>query len=269
VIDLPGRGIGAASETLVLLGQRCGYTVGPIGPGTFRLERATRPGWATALAIVLMPLFGLGLLFLRIRDRESIVVTIHEERSGTTARVVGFIDPEIFAALSAPQPATSGDGTSAGSVPEGEPTLSHPLPQATMASKPGLSTVVVDDVAATVTRRVIAQSSVAELEPSWSIVIPGGGHRPLRRPTIVGRDPVCEEGEDPLAIDDRSLSNSHVRLIPSSRGVLLTDLFSTNGTSLRTTGSTRNCEPGTLVVAPHEGIVIAGEVEMQVERRGI
>lgn len=107
VIDLPGRGIGLASSTIVEVGQRRGYTVGATGPGTFRLERATRPVWATALAIVLMPVLGLGLIFLRVRTRESGVITVFEDRAGTRARIIGVIDDELVDHLgAAPQSGT-------------------------------------------------------------------------------------------------------------------------------------------------------------------
>ncbi len=57
----------------------------------------------------------------------------------------------------------------------------------------------------------------------------------VERPITIGRDPACD-----IVIPDRQVSRRHARLTPTSRGLLLEDLRSKNGTHLN----------GTRVAAP-------------------
>jgi pSer/pThr/pTyr-binding forkhead associated (FHA) protein len=54
---------------------------------------------------------------------------------------------------------------------------------------------------------------------------PLDGHRwTLSNPTVIGRDANCD-----IVIDDRQVSRFHVRLTPTSEGIMLEDLGSKNG----------------------------------------
>lgn len=66
----------------------------------------------------------------------------------------------------------------------------------------------------------------------------------LMRPTIVGRDPACE-----IVIADRQVSRQHARLSPSSRGIVIEDLGSKNGTHY-------NGQPLTTPIILQDGDVI-------------
>jgi len=55
---------------------------------------------------------------------------------------------------------------------------------------------------------------------------PLDGHRwSLSSPTVIGRDVNCD-----IVIDDRQVSRFHVRITPTSEGILMEDLGSKNGT---------------------------------------
>lgn len=284
VHELVDRGVGSASDELVRLGERRGYTVGAVGPGTFRFERATRPVWATALAIVTMPLLGLGLLVLRVRNHESAVVTVFEDRSGVKVRIVGEIDDDIVTCLSSPpqSPDTAGasespspprverlqppdrSASSPGRLITAPPSVTEASPSARV--DPSVTLDGVDEVAATVARpRRRPEPQGGNRSTGWRIVLPDGSSHSVSTAVVVGRDPAVGGGEVKLAIDHMSLSKTHLRLDPSADGVRVTDLHSTNGSTTPVAGVDVDLEPGVAVLVPQGGVVIAGQVRMVIE----
>lgn len=290
---LEGRGTGAASETVVEIGERRGYTVGATGPGTFRLVRSTRPQWAVVLAVILAPFLGLGLLFLRVRHTESGVITIFEDREGTKARIVGEIDTEIVdhlngppqqSAAAAPQPGSAGldsPPSATSSVPLPAPPSpatpnSVPAPldsqPSTIANVPSMfapsgsrdvspSTVEESDIDRTIARprRATSASSGAV-----GIGLPDGRVLQLGSSVVLGRSPTPNDGAVVVALQEPSMSKTHVSITGGEGCAVVTDLHSTNGTSITVDGVTTQCVPGSAVVVPAGGRVSAGEVVMEI-----
>ena len=62
---------------------------------TFTYTRKYRPGWATALAIVGILVFLLGLLFLLVKDTETVQVSLTAEGSSTRVTVTGARHPYV------------------------------------------------------------------------------------------------------------------------------------------------------------------------------
>ncbi|WP_395153435.1 FHA domain-containing protein [Ilumatobacter sp.] len=307
IVEIIGRGIGAASEVIATVGQRRGYTVGAVGPGSFRLERSTRPVWATGLAIITMPIFGLGLVFLRMRTRESAMVTVFEDRTGVKARVVGVVDAALLEQLTsvvqpgprpapatahsastsaspgsgaqrtAPSPITAMPGSadlSSGVIPARQtpsaPPLPSPPPQFATSQAAGGT-----DVDRTMARP--AQSASASSMPPPMVVaqaqaqalrlrlrLPDGSERIVTGPMVIGRQPAPNGGELVVVISDPSLSKSHVRVEPAGAGLLVTDLQSTNGSSIRSSRGVHQCAPGISHPIGINEVLVAGEVEISV-----
>lgn len=310
ILEITGRGIGAASEMISTVGQRRGYTVGAVGPGSFRLERSSRPVWATGLAIVTMPLLGLGLVFLRIRTRESAVVTVFEDRTGVKARVVGVVDVEVLEQLtSAQQPvqrigvptATSATesvpvdpdtprgsrqgllGVAGGQQQVGPSGISEMPgsvnasaavipPRSAPSSPPQIASTEIEppepvdaadvDLGRTVARAGRSVSPVPTPVPT--LLFPDGSERLVSGPIVIGRQPSPTTGDSVVAISDPSLSKSHVRIEPADGRLLVTDLQSTNGSSIRSSRGVQQCVPGTPQPIGVNEVLIAGEVEITV-----
>jgi hypothetical protein len=301
IVEIIGRGIGAASETIATVGQRRGYTVGAVGPGSFRLERSTRPVWATGLAIITMPIFGLGLVFLRMRTRESAMVTVFEDRTGVKARVVGVVDAALLEQLTSvvqpgprPAPATAHSASTSASPGSGEQRTA-PSPITAMPGSANLSSGVIPasqapsgpptslpsqfatsqaagvaDVDRTMARP--AQSASASSMPPPMVAqaqalrlrLPDGSGRIVTGPMVIGREPAPNGGELVVVISDPSLSKSHVRVEPAGAGLLVTDLQSTNGSSIRSSRGVHQCEPGISHPIGINEVLVAGEVEISV-----
>jgi hypothetical protein len=303
IVEIIGRGIGAASETIATVGQRRGYTVGAVGPGSFRLERSTRPVWATGLAIITMPIFGLGLVFLRTRTRESAMVTVFEDRTGVKARVVGVVDAALLEQLTSvvhpgprPVPATAHSASTSASPGSGEQRTA-PSPITAMPGSANLSSGLISarqapsapptslpsqfaasqaagvvDVDRTMARPVQTASASSMPPPTLAqaqaqalrLRLPDGSGRIVTGPMVIGREPAPNGGELVVVISDPSLSKSHVRIEPAGAGLLVTDLQSTNGSSIRSSRGVHQCEPGISHPIGINEVLVAGEVEISV-----
>lgn len=71
------------------------------------------------------------------------------------------------------------------------------------------------------------------------VALPSGERVALNeQPLLVGRKPRPEHGEIPIALEDetRSISRSHLMIIPRDQGPVVTDLGSANGTRVRRDG---------------------------------
>ena len=62
---------------------------------TFTYTRKYRPGWATALAIIGLVVFLLGLLFLLVKDTETVQVSLTAEGRNTRVTVTGARHPYV------------------------------------------------------------------------------------------------------------------------------------------------------------------------------
>ena len=84
--------------------------------------------------------------------------------------------------------------------------------------------------------------------PLAALLLDTGQSIPINRIIVLGRAPSQLSAADtPIAIDDqtRSLSRTHVRIMPSATGITIEDLNSANGTRARTPGGrTHTLVPG-------------------------
>jgi len=236
LLTLSSLGLGQAAEEVVKAGELHGYTVAATGPGTFRLVRTRRPKWASITAVALMPFLGLGLLFLLVKQEQSGVITIFEERDGTKARLVGAIDHQIAEQLSRmPQVGSRVPVSSARVSPDLDATSSTAI-----TDIPGSSSI--DDL-----NRTVVRSPREEVARKYALVLPDGRRLDVAVGLVMGRDPSASgkwANCRPISIDDPSLSKTHLAVVPSSSGLDVIDLHSTNGTRINSSDSDWDCEPG-------------------------
>jgi len=236
LLTLPSLGLGQAAEEVVKAGEAHGYTVAATGPGTFRLVRNRRPKWASITAVVLMPFLGLGLLFLLVKQEQSGVITIFEERDGTKARLVGAIDHQIAEHLSRMPKVGSRVPVSS----TRESTDFDATSNAAVTDVLGSSSI--DDLNQTVVR-----SPRVEVAHKYVLVLPDGRRLDVAAGLVIGRDPAAS-GEWanclPISIDDPSLSKTHLVVVPSPSGLDVIDLHSTNGTRISSSNRDWDCESG-------------------------
>lgn len=101
---------------------------------------------------------------------------------------------------------------------------------------------------------------------AWHIQIDDGRVVALDRPVLIGRSPSGPPGERTIALPDetRSVSKTHVRLEVRGGSVLVTDVHSTNGVVIVTSGAAVACEPGEATLAPAWSTVRFGDRELRV-----
>lgn len=303
LLTIHGRGIGEVTDTVVSLAQERGYSVAATGPGQFRMVREKRPTWAIVAAIVTFPFLGLGLLFLLVKETDSGTAAIFEGRDGTKVRLVGAIDEEVVLGLEDPvraqalAPTTSSEpvqGTAVGGIvaPPARSTSSpvqsqaprspepRPLPNASQESKPSVAAPSLIDTSPIARRKetpkpldpsvektVARPMGIASSQAGTFVVFPDGRSVPLGRGIVVGRSPQPPQGKEamlPFAYPDGSLSKTHAALEPSSSGLTITDLHSTNGTSIAQGGHLSHCTPGQPVDVPQGAEILAGDVVIQI-----
>lgn len=88
-----------------------GYSLATGGSGSLVLTRKYTPTWAVVLAIIGLLIFLLGLLFLLVRNTETLTVSLRAAGSGTEIRISGLATPEMQSRINAviaarPAPAT-------------------------------------------------------------------------------------------------------------------------------------------------------------------
>jgi uncharacterized RDD family membrane protein YckC len=96
-----------------------------------------------------------------------------------------------------------------------------------------------------------------------------GGERVVERAVVVGRNPSAVDGEVLFVMKDdtRSVSKTHLRIDGTGEELVVTDLGSTNGsTILREDGSRENLVPETPTVLPAGARVTLGDRTLSVER---
>jgi len=99
--------------------------------------------------------------------------------------------------------------------------------------------------------------------PLAALLLDTGQSIPINRTIVLGRAPSQLSAADtPIAIDDqtRSLSRTHVRIMPSATGITIEDLNSANGTRARTPGGrTHTLVPGRPIDLPINSQLLLGE----------
>ena len=99
--------------------------------------------------------------------------------------------------------------------------------------------------------------------PLAALLLDTGQSIPINRTIVLGRAPSQLSAADtPIAIDDqtRSLSRTHVRIMPSATGITIEDLNSANGTRARTPGGrTHTLVPGRPIELPINSQLLLGE----------
>ena len=71
--------LGATCDTLVAAAAAEGFVVAATGPNRFRMAKSWRPRWARVLMWLLLPVAGLGLVFLLIRRSATLDASVDEE----------------------------------------------------------------------------------------------------------------------------------------------------------------------------------------------
>ena len=96
-----------------------------------------------------------------------------------------------------------------------------------------------------------------------------GSERIVEKPVVIGRNPAAP-GEEVLFVmkdDTRSVSKTHLRIDGTGEDIIVTDLGSTNGsTILREDGSRENLVPDSPTVLPAGAQVTLGDRTLSVER---
>lgn len=106
----------------------------------------------------------------------------------------------------------------------------------------------------------------------WTAVLADGRTIALSSPTYIGRSPSASTehpGATLVPLDDRakSMSKTHARIVPSPEGIEVTDLHSTNGTTLALADGTRVAlTPGEPRLVTSSAVVSFGD--QQVVLRG-
>ena len=96
-----------------------------------------------------------------------------------------------------------------------------------------------------------------------------GAERVVEKAVVVGRNPSSPSGEVLFVMKDdtRSVSKTHLRIDGTGEELLVTDLGSTNGsTILREDGSRENLVPETPTVLPAGARLTLGDRTLSVER---
>lgn len=76
-----------------------GYTLVSQGDRTLTFTKRYRPTWATVLAIVGLLFFLLGLLFLLVKETETVLVTLSVKDGGASVLVTGARKPWVGEAI--------------------------------------------------------------------------------------------------------------------------------------------------------------------------
>lgn len=270
-------GIGEVSARVVAVSEAEGWTVAAAGPATFRLARTSRPAWARALTIVLLPFLGLGLIFLLVRKHEEGTISVFEDRQGTKIRAVGFADQTLLEALRAPTPAAAPASPKTTPPPPPRPDRNDPPPRIDIPSQlrsPDPATVAKpstgpahpdQDFGHTVVRPRTSHTDTSSTM-GVTIHLPDGTTWAEPPGIVIGRQPTPPEqyhALTPVAVDDGSVSKTHAAIIIENGQVSVVDLHSTNGTVVLHAGDERQCAPGERTPVLSGAIICLGDLEIR------
>lgn len=243
VIPTNGLGLGASTQRFVDVASATGYSVVATGPNRFRLARTYRPMWASVLALATAVFVGLGLFFLLVKRTETGDAVVVEDRSGVKLRLTGALHPHLveqlrvaFATVAATNAVPPAASFMPAAVRAVESSMPPPVFQPAPTTQPVLTFV-----------------------NGRSVLVGAGG--------VIGRNPDIDPqlpGAQLIAINDPSLSKTHVTIGPSPTGIWVVDHHSTNGTSVLSRGVVFPCNPGVRTDVPFGAQLIAGEVQIAV-----
>ncbi|GAA1486525.1 RDD family protein [Brachybacterium fresconis] len=173
-----------------------------------------------------------------------------------------------------PVPAQSADAQGAGPPPTGEPAGA---PDELTGDAWGGTDDGVDEQ----TRLTVPDESIEDLEQTRVSAVPmppvkrvrltadDGSDRVVDKAVVIGRNP-SSDGQDVLFVlkdETRSVSKTHLRIDGTGQDVVVTDLGSTNGSSVvREDGSRESLVPNSPTVLPSGAQVTLGDRTLSVER---
>lgn len=173
----------------------------------------------------------------------------------------------------APEPPVAGSASSVA------PELQITVPPGLIGSAPVEPARVADD-APDHARRQAGPSSAADFDATIAaaallagdvaLELPDGERVALRRAMLIGRNPGARpehpDAELRAVVDPRmSVSKTHTAVVPGRRAIRVTDLHSTNGTTITdATGSVTACRPGEAYVVEPGSIIGIGEFPIRV-----
>jgi hypothetical protein len=123
------------------------------------------------------------------------------------------------------------------------------------------------DEAARVSAPVAAPAPVPTNSRGWVVDLPDGRHVPIAAALLIGRDPdLCQGplGAMVVALADATVSKTHLLIEPKGSQLTVTDLHSTNGTTVDTGQTAQACRPGVPVVLDTAGTVSPGDARLLV-----
>lgn len=216
-----------------------GLQVRPLGHGRISVGRSYRPTWALVLAIVLLPLGGLGLLLLFVRTSEAGQVSLVASATGVLTTLPPVVPDEavtrLEALLNGPEPLTRSvtpEHPVATSRPTGHRIDSVPFDSA----RPVMAT---QDLDAATVASVTQPTTVRPPAHGVYLRIGGAEVRVADGETVIlGRSPSLDDLR-PVALPrpTEDVSKTHARLQATAGGVVITDVGSTNGTVVTSPGS--------------------------------
>ncbi len=205
---------------------------------------------------------------------------------GSPAPEAGPAPEHAPAPVPAPAPAPQDSAPAAWAPPPAAP--AEPAPAAPESGAPtdltgdawGGADDAVDDSVDEATRMSVPEDlgdleatriSPAHLPPVKKVRLTtdDGAERVVEKAVVVGRNPASPSGEVLFVLKDdtRSVSKTHLRIDGTGEELLVTDLGSTNGsTILREDGSRENLVPETPTVLPAGARVTLGDRTLSVER---
>ena len=281
---LPARRLnpGQTTELVIEVARACGYDSVAAGPNSFRLGRSYRPRWSVIAACATgVVLLGAGFAFLLVKRTDHAEASIVEERDGVKVRLTGAASEHFLRMLHSRlehdgiAPAvTYGPRDFAPTVVSAASGAAW-VPPTMLTEVPGASsTVTIDDgdldrtIAASQLHGLRAPTGTPQAAASVRLRFTTGELLRVGPGVVIGRQPqppADVPGAVPIAIDDLSLSRTHLCVLPAPTGVWVVDLHSTNGASVDLGTSSSVCTPGERVLVPAGGGVIFGDRRFTVE----
>lgn len=184
--------------------------------------------------------------------------------------MVDAVPPPLVAGqlLDSFAPRGAAPGTPASSAPA-EPTASAPAAPAPAAHAPAAS------ASAAVPAQPAAPESAASAAATPAVRavlrLDDGNRIEVRGATLIGRAPAPVAGEGAVQLvavadDTRSVSKTHLAILPARRGVLVIDRGSTNGSAIARDGSELPLTPGDPAPVQVGDVVRFGDRTLTVER---
>lgn len=110
-------------------------------------------------------------------------------------------------------------------------------------------------------------AGAAPVPQDWLLVLPNGERVAVVEPLMVGRKPRPENGEVPIELEDeaRSISRSHLVIVPRPHGPVVIDLNSANGTRVRRAGQEHPVMAGGEFPLALGDVVVLGKFELELQ----